>query len=156
MRARLDLTGQKIGRWTVIRFSRSTKGCCFWYCICKCGTQGEVRASYLHRRRSLSCGCLFRDRAAAGNANKFRDLTGRKFGRLKVEDLAFRRNKRFFWDCVCACGDRKIIDGHSLKTGATKSCGCLQRERASKSRKRAVKSQYRVNGQFARRLEVSA
>ena len=29
---------------------------------------------------------------------------------------------------MCDCGNRKVIEGYKLKTGHTKSCGCLVRE----------------------------
>ena len=56
---------------------------------------------------------------------KFIDLTGKRFGRLtvvKYVDNDKHRNSR--WLCLCDCGKEKIIIGQSLKSGATKSCGC--------------------------------
>jgi hypothetical protein len=35
------------------------------------------------------------------------------------------------WVCKCDCGTIKTINGYSLIRGATKSCGCLQREKTS-------------------------
>lgn len=32
------------------------------------------------------------------------------------------------WFCLCKCGNEKIVSGNSLRRGATKSCGCLNRE----------------------------
>lgn len=37
------------------------------------------------------------------------------------------------WRCVCECGNYGIIDGVNLRSGASKSCGCLSRERARKT-----------------------
>ena len=60
------------------------------------------------------------------------ELTGRKFGRLTV---LRRLSKRFNdgkikWLCRCECENENIIEvtGTQLKSGNTKSCGCLQRE----------------------------
>lgn len=61
------------------------------------------------------------------------DLTNKKFGRLTVlyRDYSI---KRPYWVCKCECGNiTKPIAGYSLKKGETKSCGCLQKENASKS-----------------------
>lgn len=57
------------------------------------------------------------------------DLTGQKFGRLTV----IRRNGtgksgNALWECVCDCGNIKTIAGKSLRSGSSKSCGCLQKE----------------------------
>jgi len=62
------------------------------------------------------------------------DLTGKRFGRLVVE----RRHVTnapcgdALWDCVCDCGESKALFGCHLRSGATKSCGCLNREFASR------------------------
>lgn len=30
------------------------------------------------------------------------------------------------WKCQCHCGNFFIVDGYSLRSGHTKSCGCLK------------------------------
>lgn len=59
------------------------------------------------------------------------DLTGRVFGRLKVESL-FREGHRGLpplWSCICKCGETKKIRQDGLKSGGTKSCGCFRKEK---------------------------
>lgn len=61
------------------------------------------------------------------------DLTGQKFGRLTVVALDHRDNTyKGFWLCECDCTEhnRVIVYGGNLKSGCTRSCGCLARERA--------------------------
>jgi len=63
------------------------------------------------------------------------DLTGRQFGRLTVLGRSKKRDKHGFqkwWDCRCQCGTEKPICGESLRSGNTKSCGCLRREKTQK------------------------
>ena len=68
------------------------------------------------------------------------DLTGQVFGRLTVINQAedyVNPNTGVHtarWNCCCSCGSQKLITvfGTSLKSGNTKSCGCLQKEKASK------------------------
>lgn len=36
------------------------------------------------------------------------------------------------WHCKCQCGNEKDVDGYTLRSGQSKSCGCLQREIASR------------------------
>jgi hypothetical protein len=59
----------------------------------------------------------------------FRDLTGRKFGRLTVVGRApNNRHGKVCWNCVCEDGNETIVLGASLTSGNTRSCGCLLRE----------------------------
>lgn len=60
------------------------------------------------------------------------DLVGKKFGRLYVKRFAYVKNGRTFWVCVCDCNSDKeiIIMGKYLTNGDTKSCGCLNLEKA--------------------------
>ena len=63
-----------------------------------------------------------------------KDLTGMTFGRLKVlkrlPDRILKSNKKVtLWLCLCDCGNTKEVQGSNLKSGKTKSCGCLQKEK---------------------------
>ncbi len=65
---------------------------------------------------------------------RFDSLLGQTYGRLFVLERA--PNDRFgntMWICECACNDIvTTVAGGSLRSGATKSCGCLRRELATK------------------------
>lgn len=52
-----DLSGQKIGRWTVIEVDK-TKKSTYWICKCECGKISSVSRSSLIDGRSTSCGCF--------------------------------------------------------------------------------------------------
>jgi hypothetical protein len=57
------------------------------------------------------------------------DLTGKKFSKLTVESEAGRDSYgRAQWLCVCDCGERVIIGSNNLRTGNSKSCGCVKRQ----------------------------
>jgi hypothetical protein len=64
-----------------------------------------------------------------------KDLTGLKFGRLKV--LHFekvekgKKKNKYFWKCFCDCGREVLKTSRGLLSGETKSCGCLHLETAS-------------------------
>lgn len=61
------------------------------------------------------------------------DLTGRRFGRLKVLGRAPNKTKgNTQWFCKCDCGVVKITQGGALKNGRVLSCGCLHKETATK------------------------
>jgi len=61
------------------------------------------------------------------------DLTGKKFGNFTVVSLSSNRNRRVHWRCLCACGKGKDVSGSALRSGNTKSCGCLKAELISKA-----------------------
>jgi len=61
----------------------------------------------------------------------FVDLTGKTFSRLTVTGQAPKINNRIKWHCKCVCGGSTITDSNGLLSGHTKSCGCLQREKAA-------------------------
>lgn len=73
------------------------------------------------------------------------DLCGRRFQRLLVIELAPERRKRAaYWVCRCDCGRVVSVRADVLKAGASRSCGCLRRERntthgLSKAHKRAYR-----------------
>ena len=59
------------------------------------------------------------------------DMTGRTVGRLTVMGRAphqMRFGKLAWWECRCTCGRRVLINGHHLRTGNTRSCGCLKND----------------------------
>lgn len=62
------------------------------------------------------------------------DLVGKVFERLTVTGLSSekRGSKGLLWDCSCSCGRCVSVAGADLRSGRTKSCGCLKAERRIK------------------------
>jgi hypothetical protein len=59
------------------------------------------------------------------------DMTGQRFGRLVVLGRSARKSdnaKQALWDCRCDCGSVNMVLGKNLRTGYTRSCGCLRSE----------------------------
>ena len=81
---KLELTGQRIGKLTVIKDSGDRQGkCVMWLCECECGATLKVRASRLVGTcrggiPQQSCGCHSFPFATPNRDrnNKFRDLHG--------------------------------------------------------------------------------
>ena len=53
------------------------------------------------------------------------DLTGYRFGKLKVKKLIRIGSHGKEYLCKCDCGNEKIIRGSVLTSGKQKACGCL-------------------------------
>lgn len=59
-------------------------------------------------------------------SKKREDLSGRKFERLTVVSISHvDKHKNWHWNCRCECGKETVVNGSSLRSGSTKSCGCL-------------------------------
>lgn len=58
------------------------------------------------------------------------NLVNKKIGKLLVIKKSNQRGNRnqIKWECICDCGNRCCTTGESLKSGHTKSCGCLKKE----------------------------
>lgn len=61
------------------------------------------------------------------------DLLNQKFGRWtvveEVEPITYPNGKiERKWKCLCECGNIKIVGQNSLRSGASKSCGCYNSE----------------------------
>ena len=80
----------------------------------------------------------------------FKDLTGQKFNRLTVLGLGERNSSgQIQWKCKCDCGNIVFATTTYLKNGHTKSCGCFNKEQASKRLKNPkfvkARKKYREN-----------
>ena len=56
------------------------------------------------------------------------DITGLRFGRLKVLARAGSGASHARWRVRCDCGKEKIVQGRHLRSGDVRSCGCLRVE----------------------------
>jgi hypothetical protein len=61
------------------------------------------------------------------------DLTGRRFERFYVKErgadyITGKGRPVARWICQCDCGNTALVQGISLSSGASRSCGCLMRE----------------------------
>lgn len=56
------------------------------------------------------------------------NLTGQVFGLYTVLDRA-EPSKHGVprWNCICSCGERRIVEQGKLRAGRSKSCGCRKR-----------------------------
>jgi hypothetical protein len=52
-------------------------------------------------------------------------LVGNVYGKLTVISEAEKVGRQKKYNCVCACGNKTISFGFTLKDGGSKSCGCI-------------------------------
>lgn len=75
-----DLTGQKIGKLTVLSKAPSLKGASTWMCKCECGTIKRIRGQYLRNGDAVSCGCYVKS---------MRIIHGRRSSQRKYTDPTY-------------------------------------------------------------------
>ena len=82
------------------------------------------------------------------------DLTGRKFGRLTAIKIDPKRSKGdgAYWECLCDCGGKTTVIASSLKSGNTRSCGCLHREQLNNIDRSAIS--HKKHGAFIKQKQV--
>jgi hypothetical protein len=134
--------GAIFGRLTVLRETETrTDKKVHWLCRCECGNEKEASGRDLRGGKVRSCGCYRREVASESLRNGRRIIeperieNGTKFNRLTVIsfdhwDATIHRS---FYVCACECGARCIKNNVSLKSGHSKSCGCLWRENIAAS-----------------------
>lgn len=84
-------------------------------------------------------------------------MIGKKFARLTVMNEAGKnKHGRKLWDCLCDCGKHSVVSGTRIRTGRTKSCGCLQpdtaRTRATKHGQHKIR-EYNIWSSLKQRCE---
>lgn len=72
----IDMTGQRYGRWTVVRRAERPPGSsnsdARWEVVCDCGSRNVVTRTSLVKGESQSCGCLQRELTAQKTPDRFR------------------------------------------------------------------------------------
>lgn len=132
-----NLAGQRFGYLTPLyRTKNQGYSGTTWVCECDCGVIKPIRAMFLKKGSTTSCGCQNRAKASERmrkyNLNNTEIPIGTKFGHLTVisERILKKqrsRDKQEAWYlCQCDCGSApKEIQGNVLKSGGIVSCGCI-------------------------------
>lgn len=71
------------------------------------------------------------------------NLTGQRFGRWNVLEIAPKRRAVTYWRCVCDCGDIGEVSIQNLRSKQSTSCGCRTIE---STRRRVTKHGATKNG----------
>ena len=129
--AKRDVIGHRFGRLIAIRYTDDSRNHAIWKC--DCGNEKRVYIYSVLSGDTRSCGCLNAElvsKRTIGTQHHI-DMAGKRFGRLMViQRNGIASNRAAMWVCKCDCGVSKNISARSLRSGLTRSCGCLQREKA--------------------------
>lgn len=123
-----DITNQRFGRLVALEFTGEldNRYSALWSCQCDCGNTIVVPASSLTKEGGRkSCGCLQRDNLARLAKEGMLDLTLQRFGKLTAL-YRVEKNGKYYYHCLCDCGNEIDVQISSLTTGKTRSCGCVK------------------------------
>lgn len=143
MSGAVNITGQKFNMLTAIEPTekRNSEGV-MWLCKCDCGNECYVSAKSLRNGNTKSCGCL---------KTKKDNIAGQKFGRLTaLKPLGINKGTSTTWLCKCDCGNETKAEIRSLRSGNTRSCGCLC---ADISAPKAFAARHFIDGTCIERLK---
>lgn len=112
--------GGKYGKLTILkRAPIHPSGVAKWICECECGNIIEVAGTQLRSGKTVSCGCE--------KYNRLINEKGNRYGNLVVlEYSSGREGGGAVWRCQCDCGNIVDVRGEALRSGHTKSCGCIK------------------------------
>lgn len=132
-----DLSGQRFGRLVVLHRDESApSGRSKWVCRCECGEIVSVLRNHLVSGSTKACGG-----DCARKKVNFKDITGQRFGRLVALEATGKKEKSgrsYIWKCQCDCGNICYVSGSHLRSGDTRSCGCLASEHGQEIIKKAL------------------
>ena len=144
-----DLINKKFNRLLVKKYLFSDKDKHKVYeCQCDCGNIKSLVGSCLSSGRIKSCGCLVKEprksrpeqaKRHIGEKHYFLTITG-------IEPNIFTSQRGYFMSCQCDCGNTTRQRYSDIKRGQVKSCGCHQREQASKTGSKCGLNNWTGNG----------
>ena len=116
-----DYTGQKFSLLTVL--SEIREGSKYYFiCRCDCGRVKKSGKYSVLIGTTKTCGSL-ECREKIPGLRKMPDYTGKKFKKLTVLSQ-FKKNREWYFNCLCDCGRKKIVNLPNVIYGSTQSCGC--------------------------------
>lgn len=129
-----ECIGQKFGRLTVlseIPIEERTIKKRQLLCKCDCGKIVKVQAGNLFSGNTSSCGCY--EAELTQKRTRISEV-GKRFGRLVVlsEDDYSNGVRNRMAICQCDCGKVVTKRINDLRSGMTRSCGCLKTETMKK------------------------
>lgn len=164
--AGVQMIGRRFGRLVVESEAddRTAANKRRFLCRCDCNGTTVVVGADLRSGRTVSCGCVFREKASARQNRRAENITGRTYGNGWVEvlgpgNLTRKTGKGVTgtirsWRCKCRCGALFETKAAALRAGQTTSCGCRKRALAG-VRARAKAHRYPLFGQRLTLIELA-
>ncbi len=111
-----DITGQKFGRLTAIKFSHRQNRRTFWIFKCDCGTERTMRRDGVTQGATKSCGCAKHKRKDVFNLHP-KYLT-------PIKHISGHSDGDQTWTFKCICQKEINLKLSEVLKYRNKSCGC--------------------------------
>ncbi len=129
---KLDLTGQRYGKLTVLRPAENIGSKTAWWCRCDCGKETVVKTCRLRSGHTSSCGCLGRKNEPGAGLpgltyidgtciEMLRAKTVRKNNTSGVPGVDWRASKRLWRATICFKGKRYYLGSYGRFEDAVKA-----------------------------------
>jgi len=146
-----DLTDTQYGILTVQKFlGFNMFRDDIWLCECACGSEicvsrRQLESPFQAVVQCLSCKSIRKRVTRCSSVQP-----GMKFGKLTADRQIRRRGENrkqgIMWMCTCDCGGKNSknvrVYEHHLRSGNTKSCGCLRKENMERKKQMVLNSSY--------------
>lgn len=135
-----DISGEQYGSLTALFPVKdvSKHQSSLWLCQCECGKQVVRNSASLKNKTTRSCGCTRYRNAKLTAMEKHFNNIGKMFGKLTVLEVVDSpedvKDNRFYYRCICSCGNLVTVRATDLKSGKTISCGCAKRDAEARKR----------------------
>ena len=125
-RKKLELTGQRFGRLTVVRPAENIGSRTAWVCRCDCGKEIVAKTVHLRSGHVTSCGCAGRQVTGLTYIDgtcveMLRAKTVRKNNTSGVPGVDWRRSKRMWRASICFKGQRHYLGSYVSFEDAVKA-----------------------------------
>lgn len=126
----IDLTGQRFGKWTVLKRSEiHCKGMTLWTCQCQCGHIQDIASTILRSEHVTKCKSC--EESQKNKGRPLIDLTGQIFGKWEVlkRDKLNDKSGKTMWKCRClSCEKVFSVSSQALRSGKSKACKSCSRK----------------------------
>jgi hypothetical protein len=98
-----------------------------WLCRCDCGREKAILGDHLRSGATVSCGCHRKPFVyVPGKGRPAKNELGKRYGWLTVIELQPRGGgPHSRWICRCDCGTETVVPSKDLRSGHSRSCGCV-------------------------------
>lgn len=135
-RIRRNLINMRFGKLVAIEYKGTDKfRNALWKCQCDCGNEIVTQGTLLTTGKVVSCG-MCDNKYNFDNPQKTEvntSLIGHRIARLLVVDEYTKKDENnkdvLMCKCKCDCGNEIEIQKNRLRSGGTKSCGCLHKDK---------------------------
>ena len=117
--------GTKINLLTATKFIGTENGNAMFEFECECGNKTILPAYIVKSGGIKSCGCSRKEAMCKKYEDVWSSFIGTKINFLTATKFIGTKNEKAMFEFECECGNKIILSADTVKSGKTKSCGCI-------------------------------